>query len=173
MNTRSGYGDASGGSSATPSAAGVSAPSRLPGEDAAARAGSEPAEPGGKDSTAAGPAAAQRLLEELEGVRAALGLLIAARYDQFGLAVRRAYLFAVLAAAAILGVAGLVVTACVMLVVGIAGGLSEWSGGRLWVGQLLTGSGLIVFGGLAGFGLVRVWQYRSRRKTLKRYGKVE
>ncbi len=106
-------------------------------------------------------------------LRAELAHLIAARRDQIKLALRRAFLLSVVTALAIVAVAILAASACVMLVLGIAGGVSELVGGRLWAGQLLTGLGIIIGGASLSFLLVRIAQQRSRRKTLERYGKVE
>ena len=95
---------------------------------------------------------------------AEVALLIAARRDQVKLAFRRALLLAVMIGLAIVAVAILVASACVMLVVGIAGGVGELVGGRIWLGQLLTGLGFVIGGGSFGFGLVRIAQRRWRAR---------
>ena len=174
MDTRSGHGTASGGSTATPSAAGASAregsfehdaSSPSPGDTASGQAASNNVE--------RGPAAAERLVEEFGDLGSAIRLLVAARYDQFRLTLRRVVLLAILAMVAVCGLAALAASACVLLVVGIAGAISQWTGAAPWVGQLLTAVGLIAGGGLIGFVLLRLWQQSSLRKTLKRYGKLD
>lgn len=121
--------------------------------------------------TTAGPAAVERFWEDLRKLRAALELLIAARRDQLKLSLRRAFLLSVVIGLTILMAAILAACACVMIIVGIAGGIGEFVG-SVWLGQLITGGGLVVGGGLLSFLLLRMAQRRSRRKTLERYGKV-
>jgi hypothetical protein len=112
------------------------------------------------------------LVDDVQELAAAARLLVLARYDQFRLTLRRAVLLGILAVVAAGALAALAASACVMLVVGIAGAISQSTGAPAWVGQLLTGAGLIGGGGLVGFGLVRLWQRSSLRKTLKRYGRI-
>jgi hypothetical protein len=111
--------------------------------------------------------------EDLRALRSALELFVAARRDQVKLALRRAFFWVIAIGLATLAAVILAATACVMVVIGIAGGVAELVGGRIWLGQLLTGGGLVIAGAFCGFLLVRIAQQRSRRKTLERYGKIE
>jgi hypothetical protein len=122
-------------------------------------------------STTTGPAAVERFWADLSSLRAAGELLIATRGDQVKLSLRRAFLLGIVIGLAILGLAIVAASACVMVVIGIAGGLGEWLG-SVWLGQLLTGMGLVIGGSLLLFVLLRIARQRSRRKTLERYGKV-
>jgi len=123
--------------------------------------------------SAKGPAAAERVCEDMRAMRAALELFIAVRRDQLKLALRRTFLWAVAIGLAIFVTAVLAATACVMVMVGMAGGVAELVGGRIWLGQLLTGLVFVGGGGGLAFVLVRIAQQRFRRKTLERYGKIE
>jgi hypothetical protein len=105
-------------------------------------------------------------------LRASLALIIAVRRDQLKLAARRAFFLSAAVGLVASALIVLAATACVMMVIGIAGGVTELLGGRVWLGQLLTGTGLIAGGGLLAFLLVRIAQSRSRRRTMERYGKI-
>jgi hypothetical protein len=132
--------------------------------------------PGGSEQVTkgdAGPAAIDRLWSDARELRAAIDLFIAARRDQIKLSLRRALIWTVAIGLAVFGAAILAAAACVMVVIGIAGGLGELLGGRIWLGQLLTGLGFLITAGLVGIFTVRTMQQRSRRKTLERYGKIE
>jgi hypothetical protein len=142
----------------------------------APRAGAQPV---GDSATAEpvesgkGPVAIERLWEDLRSLRRSFELLYKVRRDQVIASLRRAFFFGIAIGIAIFASAVLAGTACVLLVIGVAGGIAEWLGGRVWLGQLLTGCGLIAGGSLLGFVLFRVAKQRFRRKTLERYGKVE
>ncbi len=170
MDTRSGQGDASCGSTATGPAPGAVLREPPAGEDPlfSARCGAaSSAASGAAEGDPAGPEAVARLAAELQALRSSIGLLIAARYDQFKLTLRRAIFFAVLAAAAAGALVAIVASACVMLVVGMAGGLSQAIGSDPWVGQLLTGAVLIGGGAVAGFVGIRAWKFRALANRLQ------
>jgi hypothetical protein len=173
MDTSSGHGDASRGTAAT-----AGAPYSDVGQRPVASEGDSQGfpnffSPDESDPSASttGPVAAERLMDDFQSLREAFALLVAARFDQIKLSLRRAFLWVVLAAVGVFALVAFAVTACAMLVVGIAGGIAELAGGRLWVGQLTTGAALIIVGAATLWLLVRAWQEQSRRKVLKRYGK--
>ena len=99
-------------------------------------------------------------------------LYLAARRDQIKLGARRALV------GLVLGVIGLVVgmavlgAAAVMLVTGIALGLADALGGRLWLGTLLTGTAILALAALASYLAVRKLMQASRQSTINRYAEL-
>lgn len=136
--------------------------------------GSAASDPAPSDATSGkGPDAAQRLAGDLRSLRAAIQWFLAARRDQVKLVARQAIIWTVAIGLLVLMAATFAASACVILVLGIAGGVGELAGGRPWLGALITG-GIFVLGG-AGAGYLLLWKVRQRfrRKTLERYGRVE
>ena len=76
-----------------------------------------------------------------------------------------------IAAALIAGLAGaaVIVTAAVLVIQGIAAGLTVLCGGRAWAGDLLAGVLVLAAVGLGMFAAVRSVLRASRRRTLEKY----
>ena len=97
------------------------------------------------------------------------GYLLSAKLDGIKLSIRNAGIYAALGVVGLLAGGALVVTAAVLLLRGIAGGLGALFGGRLWLGELVTA---IVFLALIGGGAVFVvsrMTKASRQRTVKKY----
>ncbi len=111
MDTSSGYGDASTRSAATEAGRYSGLGQRATQNDTASPRSADftAADQPGAASTATGPLAAERLMEDLQSLRSALELLVAARYDQIKLSLRRALLWGLLAAVAVFAIGALAV----------------------------------------------------------------
>jgi arginine exporter protein ArgO len=69
----------------------------------------------------------------------------------------------------LIALAGLLVTSLVLLLDGAATGLGLLFGGRLWLGHIVVGGGVLVLLALGMFIGVRTWQSRSRRQKVQQY----
>ena len=98
-----------------------------------------------------------------------LSYYVAARTDAIKASVRNAGLYAALGVIGLFAGGALVVTAVVLLLRGIAGGLAVLFGNRLWLGELVTAIlFLALIGGGAWFMLGRLTK-ASRERTVKKY----
>jgi hypothetical protein len=111
------------------------------------------------------PDALKLLLKQFRELGAYCSYYAAARTDTFKLSLRNTFLRIVLGALAFLALGGVLVTAAWLLANGLAGGLSEIFGGRLWVGNFLAGA--LLLSGLAavisGMVLARGRSARNRK----------
>lgn len=60
-------------------------------------------------------------------------------------------------------------TAVVYVLRGVAGGVGELLGGRVWAGDLLTGLGILAMVAAAAYISLPRWMNTSRRKTVEKY----
>ncbi len=100
-----------------------------------------------------------------------LGHYIRARLDLGKLALRNGLIKAAAGAVGLLVGVAIVATAAVLLTAGIAGGLGAMVGGRLWLGQLITGVlilGLVAAGGARAARSIRE---SSRKRRLREYAR--
>jgi hypothetical protein len=116
-----------------------------------------------------GPHPLEPLLADLASLRSYLAHYVAARKDALTAAARRAVLWAVIGIAAALVGMTILVTAVVLLVMGIMDGLTVVFGGRLWAGELVTAVGLLTLVGLGGWIGISKWITNSRRRTMEHY----
>ena len=111
----------------------------------------------------------RRLLQQLEELQEYSTHFVSAKVDGLMLSARQLLIWAVLGIVGLLALAGLVVTAIVLCLGGAAGGLGSLLGGRLWLGQLVVGGGLLVLLTLSILIGVRTWQRRSRQQKVQQY----
>jgi hypothetical protein len=94
---------------------------------------------------------------------------ISAKADQIRLTIRKAGIYAVLGIIGLMAGAALVMTAVVLLCVGLAGALSAWIGTGIWAGSLIVGGFVMLVLG-AGIGWLLWWFPRaSRARTVQKY----
>ena len=113
--------------------------------------------------------ALRRLLQQFEALRAYASHFVSAKVDGLMLSARQLAVWAVVGVVGLIALAGLVVTAIVLFLGGAAGGLGRLFGGRLWLGQLVVGGGLLVLLTLSLLIGVRTWQRRSRQQKVQQY----
>jgi hypothetical protein len=89
--------------------------------------------------------------------------------DRFKLTLRQAAIRAVLGCLALLVGATLLITAAVMLLSGIAGGIGTLLAGHMWAGELITGLTLLLGVAAAAWWGMRRLTDSSRRKTIEKY----
>ena len=111
----------------------------------------------------------RRLLQQLEELRAYSTHFVSAKVDGFILSVRQLLVWMVLGIVGLIALAAVVVTAIVLCLGGAAGGLGSLLGGRLWLGQLVVGGGLLVLLTLSILIGVRTWQRRARQQKVQQY----
>ena len=130
---------------------------------------------GARASTAPGeqepsPAEAlRRLQQQVEELQAYFTHFVSAKVDGLLLSARQIAVWTALGIMGLSALAGLIVTAIVLLLCGAAAGLGVLFGERLWLGQIVVGGGflsLLVLGILIG---LRTWQNRSRQQKVQQY----
>jgi membrane protein implicated in regulation of membrane protease activity len=116
------------------------------------------------------PAEALHHLQQQVGeLQAYLAHFVSAKVDGILLSLRQLVLWAVLGVVGLIALAGLLVTALVLLLDGAATGLGLLFGGRLWLGQAVVGVvvlALLILGMLIG---MRTWQRRARQQKVQQY----
>jgi hypothetical protein len=126
---------------------------------------------GDSDSEGKGPAAIERLVAEVGLLRDQATIYLLARQDQFKLRVRRLVLVAGIGLLAMISLATVLVASAAMIVAGIARGLGELFG-QLWLGQMVTGIGILGLCGLGIYGFVHRLIRISRSSTANRYAEL-
>jgi len=137
---------------------------------------------GETDQPAAASAAFADAKERLAELREYVSFYLAAKSDAFKLSVRNAVFYAVLGVVGLLAGAAAIVTAVVLLIVGIADGIGSAFGRFGWLGDIIIGVailGLIALGAKVAlskvFGASRkamVEKYESRKHNQRqRFGR--
>src|SRR2546428_6460738 len=104
---------------------------------------------GARASTAPGeqepspPEALHRLQQQIEELQAYFTHFVSAKVDGFLLSGRQLALWTALGIMGLLALAGLIITAIVLLLGGAAAGLGLLFGGQLWLGQGGGGGGVV------------------------------
>jgi len=130
---------------------------------------------GARASTAPGeqepspPEALHRLQQQIEELQAYFTHFVSAKVDGFLLSGRRIALWTALGIMGLLALAGLIISAIVLLLGGAAAGLGLLFGGQLWLGQVVVGGGLLSLLALSIFIGMRTWQNRSRQQKVQQY----
>jgi hypothetical protein len=108
------------------------------------------------------------LLKNLAEVQEYFSHYVDARKDELKVTAQRWAVLAFAAIGAALVVFTLLVSAVVFLMNGLAAAISLAAGGRLWVGELVVGAGLIIgFGALAAIIVNRLFQSACRAMRSK------
>jgi hypothetical protein len=94
---------------------------------------------------------------------------VTAKTDSAKLSVRNTVLWIALAAMGFIVVAALIITATWLLLNGIAEGVSVLLGGRVWVGNIVTGVLLLVGLGLAIYSTMTIRRITSRERVVCKY----
>jgi len=113
--------------------------------------------------------ALRRVQQQIGELQAYFAHFVSAKVNGLLLSVRQTIIWIVLGVVGLIALAGLLVTALVLLLDGAAVGLALLFGGRLWLGQIVVGGGVLVLLALAMFIGLRVWQNRSRQQRVQQY----
>jgi hypothetical protein len=131
-------------------------------EDSAPPPDAPQPEPTGPDALAD---ALRRLGEALEF----LSHLATAEFDRLKLRFRRVAMWAIVVAAGVVVLLAILVSATGLLLVGIAQAIAELCGGKMWLGSLLTGGGVLILVAAAlAIGLWS-WQKSAFEATREKY----
>lgn len=106
---------------------------------------------------------------QVSELRSYLSYFISAKLDGIIVSLRKLGVYSVLGLFALIGIGGMLVTAVVLLLIGLAGAVSAMFDASPWLGQLLMGALVLVLM-IAGAWL-GVWLIArsSRKKTVKKY----
>jgi len=130
---------------------------------------------GARASTAPGeqepspPEALRRLQQQIEELQAYFTHFVSAKVDGFLLSSRQLALWTALGIMGLIALAGLIITTIVLLLSGAAAGFGLLFGGRLWLGQVVVGGGLLSLLALGILVGMRIWQHRSRQQKVQQY----
>lgn len=113
--------------------------------------------------------ALRRLVQQIEALRAYATHFVSAKVDGFIITARQLLVWAGLGIVGLIALAGVVITAIVLCLDGAAAGLGLLFGGRLWLGQLVVGGGLLVLLTLSILIGMRTWQHRTRQQKVQQY----
>jgi hypothetical protein len=113
--------------------------------------------------------ALHRLQQQLEALQAYFTHFVRAKIDGLLLSARQLALWTVLGMMGLIALTGLIITAIILLLSGAAAGLGLLFGGRLWLGQVVIGGGLLLLLALSVFVAIRVWQHRSHQQKVQHY----
>src|SRR5262245_55853246 len=104
--------------------------------------------------------ALRRMQQQIGELQAYFAHVVSAKVEGVRVSVRQITIWVVLGVVGLLALAGLLVTALVLLLEGAAVGLALRFGGRLWLGQIVVGVGVLVLLSLGMFIGMRTWQNR-------------
>lgn len=109
------------------------------------------------------------LMRQVAELRSHIGYFLSAKRDGIIVSLRNAGVYAALGLVGLIVVAGMLVTAVVLLLAGLAGAISAMFDAPAWVGQLIIGA--LVLAGMGGgvwFGLS--WMTgKWRKRTVNKY----
>jgi hypothetical protein len=118
------------------------------------------------------PAPAEAM-QQVSNLLGALGEYIsyyfAAKADSFKLSMRNAMLMAVVGVGALLALGATVITAIVLLLVGLAQAIAALLGGRMWAGNLIVALLVLILIGGGTFAGLAMLKKASRERTVKKY----
>jgi hypothetical protein len=121
----------------------------------------------GQDHSAA--AALDQLLAQVAELRAYAMHFVSAKADGIKLSVRQAMVWAVLGVLGVIAASSAIVTAIVLLLTGLAGGLAVAFDSALWLGQVVVGFFLLVLIAVGTWIGLRLQQRKSRQKKVQQY----
>jgi hypothetical protein len=121
------------------------------------------------DQEPTGPAAVRQLWSQVEELGEFARFYLAARMDAVRASLRKFAVALVLVAVGLVVIGSLLVTALVVLILGIGDGIGQALGDRLWAGYLITGGGLLLILGLTLFAAIRRLARSSRERTVLKY----
>jgi len=113
--------------------------------------------------------ALHRLLQQVTVLQAYFMHFVSAKVDRSLLSARQLALGAILGVVGLIALAGLMVTATVLLLVGVATGLALLFNGWLWLGQVVVGGGILFLLALTIRMGLRTWQSRWCRQKVQQY----
>ncbi|HWB53572.1 MAG TPA: hypothetical protein VG722_05245 [Tepidisphaeraceae bacterium] len=96
---------------------------------------------------------------------------VSVKIDRLMLSVKMLVVYAALGTLAMIGLAALLITAAVQICYGLAHLLTAAFGGRLWLGELVTGVIIWLLMVAVVFLGIMTWVRKSRRTTLEKYEK--
>lgn len=132
-------------------------------------ASAPPATDGLEKGGLAEPDALKLLVKQLHELGEYVSYYLTAKTDSAKLSLRNTVLWLSFAAMGFAIVAGLILFAAWFLLNGVAKGVSVLFGGRLWVGNIVTGVLLLVGLALAMYGTVATRRITSRERVVRKY----
>jgi len=94
---------------------------------------------------------------------------LAARVDLVKLSVRNAILWTVIGVIGLCIASTVLLTAAVLLVIGLAQAIAALCGGRMWAGNLIVGGFILIATVVGAWVAIRAVTKSSRTRTVKRY----
>ena len=113
--------------------------------------------------------ALNQLLRQVAELYAYVLHFVTAKADGIKLTLRQVVVWAVVGVLGLIAVSSVVVTAIVLLLTGLAGGLAVAFGSELWLGRAVVGFLLLVIIAIGMLVGLRVRQRKSRHKKVQQY----
>jgi hypothetical protein len=130
---------------------------------------SESANPSAPGAESAPPEAFEQLLKQVAELREYVTYFVSAKTDSARLLVQQAIIWVALGFVGVIAICSVVATAVVLLLTGLAEGLTVVFDGRVWLGSIVAGLFTLAILGLGSFLGVRKWRQSSRMRTVQRY----
>ena len=121
------------------------------------------------ESDSSAPEAFDRLLKQVAELREYITYFVSAKTDSVKLSVQQVLMWVVLGFVGVIALSSLLATVMVLLLTGLAEGLTVVFGGRIWLGNIVAGLLTLAILGLGSFIWVRKWRKSSRMRTIQRY----
>jgi hypothetical protein len=121
------------------------------------------------ESESSAPEAFDRLLKQITELREYVTYFISAKTDSARLLVQQIIMWVALGFVGVIAISSVLATVVVLLLTGVAEGLTVAFGGRIWLGNIVASLLTLVILGLGSFVWVRKWRKSSHMRTIQRY----
>jgi hypothetical protein len=125
--------------------------------------------PSAPESESSPPEAFERLLKQIAELREYVTYFVSAKTDSIKLSVQQISMWVVLGLVGVIAICSLVATIVVLLLTGVAEGLTVLFNGRVWLGNIVASLLTVAILGLGSFIWVRRWRKSSQMRTVQRY----
>jgi H+/Cl- antiporter ClcA len=125
--------------------------------------------PSEHESDSSAPEAFDRLLKQVAELREYVTYFVSAKTDSARLLVQQVLMWVALGLVGVIAICSVVATVVVLLLTGLAEGLTVVFDGRVWLGNIVAGLLTLAILGLGSFIWVRKWRKNSHTRTVQRY----
>ena len=129
----------------------------------------ESANPSEPEAESAPPEAFDQLLKQVAELREYVTYFVSAKTDSARLLVQQVIMWVALGVVGLIALCSVVATVVVLLLTGLAEGLTVAFNGRVWLGNIVAGLLTLAILGLGSFIGVRKWRKNSQMRTVQRY----
>jgi hypothetical protein len=121
------------------------------------------------EAESAPPEAFDQLLKQVAELREYVTYFVSAKTDSARLLVQQVIMWVALGFVGLIALCSVVATVMVLLLTGLAEGLTVVFNGKVWLGNIVAGLLTLAILGLGSFIGVRKWRQSSQMRTVQRY----